>query len=151
MKRIAITTVILSSLAAAPALADEVQYDFDLIHRSPQVTDAQVDAGVRAATQTCDPSDRRQYGSRPFLSCMRAKGYKFVRVEHQKSSPSYPYFSSNAKVPPGHFIDHDNGMDCQNTGGAEVCDPPKGTVHYFDPDQDLPCTRTGAMSIARAA
>jgi hypothetical protein len=20
-------------------------------------------------------------------------------------------------------------------------------VHYFDPDQDLPCTRTGAMSV----
>jgi hypothetical protein len=38
-------------------------------------------------------------------------------------------------------------MDCQNTGGAEVCDPPNGTVHYFDPDQNLPCTRTGAMSI----
>jgi hypothetical protein len=46
-----------------------------------------------------------------------------------------------------HFIDHDNGMDCQNVGGAEVCDPPQGTVHYFDPDQNLPCTRTGAMSI----
>jgi hypothetical protein len=50
-------------------------------------------------------------------------------------------------VTPGHFIDHDNGMDCQNAGGAEVCDPPNGTVHYFDPDQNLPCTRTGAMSI----
>jgi hypothetical protein len=31
-------------------------------------------------------------------------------------------------------------MDCQNMGGAEVCDPPNGTVHYFDPDQNLPCT-----------
>ena len=25
--------------------------------------------------------------------------------------------------------------------------PPNGTVRYFDPDQNLPCTRTGAMSI----
>jgi hypothetical protein len=24
---------------------------------------------------------------------------------------------------------------------------PDGTVHYFDPDQNLPCTRTGAMSV----
>jgi hypothetical protein len=38
-------------------------------------------------------------------------------------------------------------MDCQNTGGAEVCGPPSGTVHYYDPDQGLPCTRTAAMSI----
>ena len=147
MKRIVIAAVLLSGLAGVSAFANEDQYDFDLIHRSPQITDAQVDAGVRAATQTCDPSDRRQYGSRPFLSCMRAKGYKFVRIEHQKSSPSDPYFSSNAKVAPGHFIDHDNGMDCQNTGFAEVCDPPDGTVHYFDPDQNLPCTRTGAMAV----
>jgi hypothetical protein len=48
---------------------------------------------------------------------------------------------------PCHFIDRDNGMDCQNTGGAEVCDPPDGTVRYFDPDPNLHCTRTGAMSI----
>jgi hypothetical protein len=147
MKRIAIAAVLLSCLTGAPAFADEVQYDFDLIHRSPQITDAQMDAGVQAATQTCDPSDRHNYRSRQFLSCMRAKGYKLVRVEHQKSSPSDPYFSSNAKVAPGHFIDHDNGMDCQNTGFAEVCSPPNGTVHYFDPDQNLPCTRTGAMAV----
>jgi hypothetical protein len=25
--------------------------------------------------------------------------------------------------------------------------PASGTVHYFDPDQNLPCTRTGAMSV----
>lgn len=37
---------------------------------------------------------------------------------------------------------------CDSTvGGAEVCDPPPGTVHYFDPDQNLPCTRTGARSV----
>jgi hypothetical protein len=32
-------------------------------------------------------------------------------------------------------------------GGAEVCDPPSGTVHYFDPDQNLPSTRTDATAI----
>jgi hypothetical protein len=62
-------------------------------------------------------------------------------------APADPYFSANARVAPGHFIGHDNGMDCQNMGGAEVCDPPNGTVHYFDPDQNLPCTRTGATAI----
>jgi hypothetical protein len=38
-------------------------------------------------------------------------------------------------------------MDCQNFGGAAVCTPPDGTVHYFDPDQGLNCTRTGIVSI----
>jgi hypothetical protein len=38
-------------------------------------------------------------------------------------------------------------MDCQNTGGTEVCDPQNGTVNYFDPDQNLLCKRAGAMSI----
>jgi hypothetical protein len=28
-----------------------------------------------------------------------------------------------------------------------VCDPPNGTVHYYDPDQGLNCTRTGMMSV----
>ena len=76
-------------------------------------------------------------------------GWKFSSLTRTRApaAPADPYFSSNAKVAPGHFIDHDNGMDCQNTGGAEVCDPPNGTVHYFDPDQNLPCTRTGAMSV----
>lgn len=75
--------------------------------------------------------------------------YRFLTRDPVQATraPADPYFSSNAKVAPGHFIDHDNGMDCQNTGGAEVCVPPSGTVHYFDPDQNLPCTRTGAMSV----
>jgi hypothetical protein len=82
---------------------------------------------------------------------MLQRGWKYsslsrTRVEAPRT-PADPYFSTDAKVAPGHFIDHDNGMDCQNMGGAEVCDPPQGTVHYFDPDQNLPCTRTGAMSI----
>jgi hypothetical protein len=29
---------------------------------------------------------------------------------------------------------------------ADICSPSNGTVHYFDPDQNLPCTLTGAMS-----
>ena len=32
-------------------------------------------------------------------------------------------------------------------GGASICESPNGTVHYFDSDQGLPCTRTGAVSI----
>ena len=60
-------------------------------------------------------------------------------------APADPYFSTNVRVAPGHFIDRDNVMDRQKMGGAEVCDPPNGTVHYFDPDQNLPRTRTGDL------
>ena len=145
MKRIALAAALLLSAISAPALADNDQYDFDLIHRPASVTDAQVDAGVQDATQACDPSNRHSYGSRQFLGCMRSHGYKFVRIEHQKSAD--PYFSSDVKLRPGHFIDHDTGMDCQSNGFADICTPPNGTVHYFDPDQGLPCTRTGLMSV----
>jgi hypothetical protein len=38
-------------------------------------------------------------------------------------------------------------MSCQTIGGVAVCDPPQGTVKYYDPDQGLNCTRTGLVSI----
>ena len=94
---------------------------------------------------------QRATPSASYRRCMLAHGWKynFVTGTKVQAAPAQadPCFSSNAKVAPGHFIDHDDGMDCQNMGGAEVCDPPNGTVHYFDPDQNLPCTRTGAMSV----
>jgi hypothetical protein len=148
MKRIAIAAaVLISASIGAPAHAGNDQYDFDLIHRPAGITEAQVDAGVQAATQTCDPSGSHSYGSRRFLSCMRSRGYKFVRIEHQGSPSGDPNFSANVKLAPGHFISHDTGMDCQQMGGADVCTPPNGTVRYYDPDQGLPCTRTGAVAI----
>ena len=148
IKRIAIAAAVLFSASiGAPAFADNAQYDFDLIHRPAEVTDAEADAGVQAATRACDPSGRQGYGSPRFLSCMRKEGYKFVRVGHQKSPSGDPNFSANVRLAPGHFISHDTGMDCQRMGIADVCTPPNGTVHYYDPDQGLPCTRTGAVAI----
>ena len=150
MKRLIVATVVLmGALASVPAFAETEQYDFDLIHRPSTVTDAQVDAGVEVATKACDPAGKQSYGSKTFLGCMRGKGYKFVRIEHKKSPPvdSDPYFSSTAKVKPGHFIDHDSGLDCKSMGWGDICSAPKGTVHYYDPDQQLPCTRTGMLSI----
>ncbi len=105
MKRIVLAAAILLSAISAPAIADNDQYDFDLIHRPAGVTDAQVDAGVQDATRACDPAQRQSYGSRQFLSCMRKHGYKFGRIEHQKSVPADSYFSSDVKRRPGHFID----------------------------------------------
>jgi hypothetical protein len=61
---------------------------------------------------------------------MLQRGWKFTSLT-RTNVPADPYFSSNAEVAPGHFIDHGNGMDCVNTGGAEVCDPPQGHRALF--------------------
>ena len=106
---------------------------------------------LQGVTATCDSTVgvQRSTPSASYRKCMLQHGWRYSHMTRQRAAPTPrdPYFSSNAHVRPGHFIDHDNGMDCQNVGGAEVCDPPNGTVRYFDPDQGLPCTRTGAMSI----
>jgi hypothetical protein len=154
MKHVAISRIAVCALLVVSSAANAATYGynahFDYI-RKPALTDAQTDAQIQADTVTCDNAIGAQYGmpSASYRSCMLQHGWKFRSLTRTRvrAAPADPYFSSTAKVAPGHFIDHDNGMDCQNTDGAEVCDPPQGTVHYFDPDQNLPCTRTGAMSI----
>jgi len=39
----------------------------------------------------------------------------------------------------------DTGMSCRNIGGASICEPPQGTVHYQN-RHGLNCTRTGIVS-----
>jgi hypothetical protein len=156
MKHVAISRIAVCALLVVSSAANAATYGynahFDYI-RKPALTDAQGDARIQADTVTCDNAVGAQFGmpSASYRSCMLQHGWKFTSLTRTRvrttRAPADPYFSSTAKVAPGHFIDHDNGMDCQNTDGAEVCDPPEGTVHYFDPDQNLPCTRTGAMSI----
>ena len=113
-----------------------------------RLTSAQQDAELQSDLTACDGMIGAQAAAplAAYRSCMLQRGWKY-RSLTRKKAPDDPYFSSNVKVAPGHFIDHDNGMDCYNTGGAEICDPPKGTVHYFDPDQNLPCTRTGISAV----
>jgi hypothetical protein len=155
-KSIAIRPMIVLGALMVSAAANAASYDYtahySAIHKSA-LTNAQTDTQLQVDTVACDSAVGVQQAtpSASYRSCMLQHGWKYnymTRVKMQATrAPADPYFSSDAKVPPGHFIDHDNGMDCQNIGGAEVCDPPKGTVHYFDPDQNLPCTRTSAMSV----
>jgi hypothetical protein len=151
MEYSAIKTVALFAALAVSTAANAANYDYteryDYI-RKPQLSNAQIDPQLHEDTVACDNAVGIQQGkpSASYRICMLQRGWRFTRLDRSKA-PADPYFSSDAKVAPGHFIDRDNGMDCQNMGGAEVCDPPQGTVHYFDPDQDLSCTRTGAMSI----
>jgi hypothetical protein len=141
--------VVLLLGSAAGAATFTAHYDY--VGKVPLGDDAQ-DTQLDRDTQACDSAIgvQRAMPSKSYRSCMRQHGwtYRFLtRDKPQATSSRDPYFSSNAKLQPGHFIDHDNGMDCQNIGGAEVCDPPNGTVHYYDPEQGLSCTRTGIVSV----
>jgi hypothetical protein len=156
MKHAAIKHIAVLAAIVVSSAASAVTYDYTehyVYIRKPSLTNAQIDAQIQVDTITCDNAVGVQHArpSARYRGCMLQHGWKYssltrTRVQTARA-PADPYFSSNAKVAPGHFIDHDNGMDCQNMGGAEVCDPLNGTVHYFDPDQNLSCTRTGAMSI----
>jgi hypothetical protein len=149
VRHIAVAAALVVGSAANAATYDYTEHYTDI--RKPPLASAQRDAQLQEDTVTCDNTVGVQQAmpSASYRSCMLQHGWKFGSLtrDRAQAAPADPYFGSNAKVAPGHFIDHDNGMDCQNTGGAEVCVPPNGTVRYFDPDQNLSCTRTGAMSV----
>jgi hypothetical protein len=155
MKQVTLRHIaIFAALVVSPVHAATYDYTehYDDVHK-PLLPHAAIDGQIRADTATCDAivGVQRATPSGSYRNCMMQHGWKYSFVTRQRirttRAPADPYFSSNVKVAPGHFIDHDSGMDCQNTGGAQVCDSPKGTVHYFDPDQNLTCTRTEMMSI----
>jgi hypothetical protein len=151
MKPSAIAPLALLAAVLAGGAAHAAAYHYtdhwDYI-ATPALGDAEVDDRVQADAATCDGVVGAQRGSptAAYRSCMRQHGWKFLSVTRVQV-PSDPNFSSNAKLKPGHFIDHDSGMDCENIGGASVCGPPSGTVRYYDPDQGLNCTRSGLVSV----
>jgi hypothetical protein len=154
MKHIALKHIALIAALIVGSAAHAANYnytaDYDYVFK-PALSDAQIDPQIQADTVTCDNTIGGQYGmpSAAYRRCMLQHGWKYRSLSRTRipAAPADPYFSSNAKVAPGHFIDHDSGMDCQNIGGASVCGSPSGTVHYYDPEQGLTCTRTGLMSI----
>ena len=119
--------------------------------RKPALGEAEFDARLQTDAATCDSMIGAQHGmpTSAYRSCMLRHGWKFLSVTRLRvpTDPTDPNFSSNAKLKPGHFIDHDTGMDCENIGGASVCGPPSGTVRYHDPEQGLNCTRSGLVAI----
>jgi hypothetical protein len=146
-KRVTIQHIAMLAALAVSSSASAATYDYteNYIHsRKPAMSSAHRADQLQVDTVGCNAAAGVQYGMpcAGYRGCMLQHGWKFRSLTRTRvqPAPADPYFSTNVKVAPGHFIDHDNGMDCQNTGGAEVCDPPSGTVRYFDPDQNLPCT-----------
>jgi hypothetical protein len=153
MKRFALHNITLIAALLVGGAAQAAAYHYtdhwDYI-RKPALSDAEFDSQLQADASTCDSmvSPARGMPTPAYRRCMLSHGWKFLSVTSERvPSESDPNFSSNAKVAPGHYIDHDNGMDCQDMGGAAVCTPPNGTVRYYDPDQGLNCTRSGLVAI----
>jgi hypothetical protein len=81
---------------------------------------------------------REAAATRRFKNCMKSRGYQWVSTKLVQDPPG--------KANDGSFIDPDTGMSCRNFGGASICDPPQGTVHYRN-RHGLDCTRTGILSV----
>ncbi len=141
IKRVAVLTALLFSTAAnAASYTGHYKYVGDPLQHS--------DVKLQTDLAACDGIYDVQYAtpSKNYQGRMRQHGWKFLYETRDKETPSDAVRSS-VKLKPGHYIDPDNGMDCQNSSGVAVCDPPNGTVNYFDVEQGLPCTRTGIVSI----
>jgi hypothetical protein len=154
MTRLAVGNAVLLTALLVGGAASAATYNYtdhwDYI-RKPALSAAETDTQVQADAESCNSMVGAQHGmpTAAYRSCMLQHGWKFSSLTRIRvpDEPADPNFSANVKLAPGHFIDHDTGLDCQNMGGASVCAPPDGTVHYYDPDQGLNCTRTGMMSV----
>src|SRR5580693_1581345 len=95
----------------------------------PALPDARFDAQLQADTVTCDDAVgvQRATPSATYRSRMLVHGWKYSYVTQTKvqAAPARadPYFSSNAKVKPGHFIDHDNGWTARTSAAPRSAIP----------------------------
>ena len=133
-------------MSVSPALASQYGITFhDTLrpaghHRSLSVAKA---ASASCFTQTGTSPEAAP--TQAYKDCMNAQGFRWMATKLVKD-PSAKQAAS--RIPPGHFIDPDTGMLCQNSGGASICVPPPDnmTVRYTN-KHGLGCTRTGAMSV----
>jgi hypothetical protein len=146
---LALLAEVLAGGAAHAATYHDIDH-WDYI-RKPALNAAEFDARPQADAASCDTMIGAQHGAPTplYRSCMLQQGWKFLSVARVRVTlpPSDPIFSASAKLKPGHFIDRDSGMHCENIGGAARCGPPSGTVRYYDPEQGLNCTRRGPVSV----
>jgi hypothetical protein len=149
MKQVTIKSAILCAALVVGTAAHAATYTahYDYVGKFA-LSSAQQDSQLDADTVACDGGFGVQAAmpSAAYRRCMLQHGWRYSYLTRDRAVAD-PSFNSSVRLAPGHFIDHDNGMDCQNMGGAEVCTPPNGTVHYYDPEQGLNCTRTGFASI----
>ena len=138
MKRaVIIAGLLLCSLSQAYATTHYENNYRDLIRpnghaRSQVVYDSALEACYAQTGQSREARD-----SQAFKDCMKGFGFRWRSTRLVQDPPSRQKDDS--------FIDPDTGMSCRNIGGASICEPPQGTVHYQN-RHGLDCTRTGIVS-----
>jgi hypothetical protein len=100
--------------------------------RSQAVYDSALDACYAQTGLSRDVPD-----SQAFRDCMKGFGFRWLSTKLVQDPPG--------RLKDDSFIDPDTGMSCRNLGGASICEPRQGTVHYQN-RHGLDCTRTGIVS-----
>ena len=106
------------------------------------------DAALHADTVGCDRQVGGGASSAAYQRCMLSKGwqyYMYTPPAHGSAPPQAP--SDEVALQPGHYIDPDSGLDCVDHDGWASCGSPQGTVHYFDSERDLNCTRSRFVNV----
>jgi hypothetical protein len=145
MKKL-IVAAAFSLVSLSPALASHYNITFHDTqrpaghHRSLAVAKA---ASASCFTQTGTSPEVAP--TQAYKDCMNAQGFRLLSSKLVKDPPAKQAASG---IPPGHFIDSDTGMLCQDSGGAAICVPPPDnmTVRYTN-KHGLGCRRTGAVSV----
>jgi hypothetical protein len=114
MKRVVIKRIAVVAALVVSSAANAATYNYTenyVYVRKPMIASAQRDAQLQEDAVTCNNAVGPHHGmpSASYRSCMLQHGWKFSSLTRTRvqAAPADPYFSSNAKVAPGHFIDHD--------------------------------------------
>ncbi len=140
MKRTLIIVALLASTCGQALASSHYEMTYhDMIRPNGH---ARSDATYNSALDTCynQTGERREdKDTATFKACMRQQGYRWVstRLVRDKAGASAPQDDT--------YIDPDTGMSCRDVGGAAICVPPQGTVHYTN-RHGLNCTRTGIVA-----
>src|SRR5271170_8363837 len=128
MKRAIIMSVVfLATMASAHADHYEMNYH-DLIRPHGQPRSAAIHQADIDFCYDQTGLDRAAAATPALKKCMLGRGYLWQSTRLVRTAPESIDDT---------YIDPDAGLSCRNTGGVAICDPPQGTVKYFDPDSGL--------------
>jgi hypothetical protein len=137
IRTLVVTALVICSVSQAYASTHPVITYRDMIRPNGH---KRSDAVGNAALNLCYRKtglSRYEADTQPIKDCMMTQGYQWVSTKQVQD----PLSKSDDT-----FIDPHTGMSCRNVGGASICEPPQGTVHYQN-RHGLNCTRTGIVSV----
>ena len=127
-KHTTVQHIALFAALVVSSAANAATYDYTgnyAYMRKPAMTSAQRAVQLQVDTETSNDATGAQYGmpSAGYRGCMLPHGWKFRSLTRTRvnAAPADPYFSSNVKVAPGHFIDHDAPLKRGTKNHCELC------------------------------